>query len=42
MYQPRIKDEQIRRLYKVRKEQKRPMTKVVAEAIEQYLANQEK
>lgn len=37
LYQPRIKDEHIRTLYKLAKKEKRPMTHVVNEAITEYL-----
>ena len=37
MYSPKIKPEHIKPLYFLAKEQKRPMTQVVNEAITQYL-----
>ena len=41
MYQPRIKDDSIRRLYRLGKSQGRKMTQLVNEAVEQYLERKE-
>ena len=41
MYSPKINEIQIRRLYRLRKAQRRPMTHVVADALDIYLAQQE-
>lgn len=37
MYSPKIKEEQVRQLYQLKLLEKRPMTKLVTEALEQYL-----
>jgi predicted DNA-binding protein len=37
MYTPKIKEKLIRRLYRIKQEEKRPMTKIVNEIIETYL-----
>lgn len=41
MYSPRIKDEQIKKLYILSKKFKVPMTKLVRVAIEEYLLKHE-
>lgn len=42
MYQPSIKDEQVRKLYQLKLVEKRPMTKLIQEAVEYYLISKEK
>lgn len=42
MYQPRISDVNIRRLYQLKKEMKKPMTHVLDEILNHYFASQEK
>lgn len=42
MYQPSITDEQVRKLYQLKQIKKRPMTKLIQEAVEQYLITKEK
>ena len=37
MYSPKIKEDHVRKLYQLKQVEKRPMTKLVSEAIEQYL-----
>ena len=38
MYQPEVKEELIRKLYQLKLVEKRPMTKLINEALEQYLS----
>jgi hypothetical protein len=40
MYSPKIKPEHIKPLYLLGKEKRRPMTQLVNEAVEQYLAKE--
>ena len=42
MYSPKIREDLIPKLYRLGQKKRRPMTKLAAEAIEQYLARQEK
>jgi hypothetical protein len=42
MYQPRISDVNIRRLYQLKKEMKKPMTHVLDEILNRYFASREK
>ncbi|MCF8421219.1 MAG: hypothetical protein K9G63_20270 [Melioribacteraceae bacterium] len=37
MYSPKIKEELVREIYKLKEETRRPMTKIVNEAVEEYL-----
>lgn len=37
MYSPKIKEELIRELYKLKQQNKKPMTKLVNEAVTEYL-----
>lgn len=37
MYSPKIQEDQIRKLYRVAKKRKKPMTEIVEEAIDRYL-----
>ena len=41
MYSPKVKDAQVRRLFRIRLAVRRPMTQLVAEALEAYLIQQE-
>lgn len=41
LYQPAIKDELIRKLYQLKLKEKRPMTKLINEAVEQYLSTKQ-
>ena len=41
MYSPKVADEQVRRLFRIRSALHRPMTQLVAEALEAYLTEQE-
>ena len=41
MYSLKVADEQVRRLFRIRSALRRPMTKLVAEALEAYLSEQE-
>lgn len=38
MYSPKISEELIKKLYHISKEKRKPMTKVVNEAVEKYIA----
>lgn len=42
MYSPRIKDEQLRKLYQLKEVKKKPITQMVQEAIEEYLSKHDK
>ena len=37
LYSPRLRDDQIRALYQLKLQRKRPMTKLVQEAVDHYL-----
>jgi len=41
MYQPEVKEELIRKLYQLKLVEKRPMTKLINEAVEQYLSTKQ-
>lgn len=41
MYSPKVREQQVRRLYLLKQTEKRPMTLLVSEAIEQYLLKKE-
>jgi predicted transcriptional regulator len=41
MYSPKVADEHVRRLFRIRSALHRPMTQLVAEALEAYLTEQE-
>ena len=41
MYQPQLSDSSIHRIWVIAKAQRRPMTHVVAEAVERYLCDAE-
>jgi hypothetical protein len=41
MYQPKIRDENIRRLYRLKLQRKKPMTRLLDEIINDYFASQE-
>jgi predicted transcriptional regulator len=38
MYQPKIRDDQVRQLYVLAKSTKKPMTKLIREAVDEFLA----
>jgi hypothetical protein len=38
MYQPKIRDDQVRELYLLAKSRKEPMTQLIREAVDQFLA----
>jgi hypothetical protein len=38
MYQPKIRDDQVRQLYLLAKSAKKPMTKLIREAVDEFLA----
>jgi len=38
MYQPALRPDQVTALYYLKKQQRRPMTRLVREAVDQYLA----
>lgn len=42
MYSPRIKDEQLRKLYQLKQVSNKPITQMVQEAIEEYLIKYDK
>ena len=42
MYQPKIRDDQVRRLYLLAKSMKTPMTKLIREGMDEYLSRKEK
>ncbi|MGE5620988.1 MAG: hypothetical protein ACM3U0_00310 [archaeon] len=41
MYSPKIKEELVKRLYRLKQSKKKPLTKLVNEAIEKYLKKSE-
>lgn len=41
MYSPKVKDAHVRRLFRIRVALRRPMTQLVAEAVEAYLTQKE-
>ena len=38
MYQPKIRDDQVKQLYLLAKSRKKPMTKLIREAVDEFLA----
>jgi len=42
LYSPRIKGDLVRRLYQLKQKEKRPMTRLVNEAVIEYLEKKEK
>ena len=42
MYQPRIRDDQVRQLYMLAKSTRKPMTKLIREAVDEFLAKRNK
>ena len=38
MYQPKIRDDQVRQLYMLAKSRKKPMTQLIREAVDEFLA----
>ncbi len=41
MYQPALKEQLVRKLYQLKLAEKRPMTKLINEAVEQYLSTKQ-
>jgi hypothetical protein len=38
MYQPKIRDDQVKQLYPLAKSRRKPMTKLIREAVEEFLS----